>query len=436
MTNEVFDIAAQVYKSLLQHFSQERIFSVYQSEKDKIIYKSHTFAYKNMDSNPEDECFLTDGLAYLFYVNRLISGDDKRFLILNKPLNSNYNSLKVAIYGNTSATTKVSSTNFSLNSIFGNLRFYDLAKYEKNNLEISVNVIDCNDVNNKEINIYFVPYPNTFMPTRINDVNKTSFAERTEIDELDKTYLKRLENVIDIIDISRTSIIFSPEMVGSNKLNEQIEELISSKIPSLVVCPSFHRIEESKILNQSLIFYKNNFSYESVILNKVFPAKLKIKKDLEVNENLSVLETYKIHIFHITNIGTIMVVICIDFDKQCIDDLIDDVLPDLVLVESYTPNYKFFAEKAFYFASHNIFCLLGNACCMCKEDKHYLIGFAPCVKKTTVMPAEPIYFGSIDNKICSDCIHNYFCHKKITFSAKYDEKFKKIILKFKEESNE
>ncbi len=246
----------------------------------------------------------------------------------------------------------------NLCGIFTNVAFI---RIDDMGSEIELVVHQCdNSQPTSSINIYFAPFPkNTDIKERIEsgtEGSKILIPVAKGESKAAALYRTRLEHLSKkITNEGIPSIVFGPELEGSPASDGALKQIaISNPRILLAAAPSFHQ-ENGQ--NGSLVVFQSNDTNYSRRIAKRNPAKVNGRVEaIDVGERIS------LHLFYIPHFGSILICICSDMFDADIQKLIQRILPAIIIVQSFTPDYSSFRSEMRRLGSEFIPVILGNSC--------------------------------------------------------------------------
>lgn len=271
---------------------------------------------------------------------------------------------KIEIYFTYTEIDRANNVNEHYTYYCRNLMFY--VKDKEIHKKIKLNNIYLNDYKDK-LYIGFAPYPYCGNLKLINTAGAIVAEERGSPDEYDKKYL----NAVKFLADKNCDVIFGPEMHGSPYLDGKIQKIFTKSESRVIICPSWHRNCQGKIINRAQVFYRQEGHGFETFLDKYVPAVLSNgEKEGLTNDGEFI---YNYVILHANGLGRILFLICRDFLSEEIGKIIDDLNIDIVIVQCYTTDLTAFKSSANKIQNKRLI-IIGNSCKAikdsCEEAEH------------------------------------------------------------------
>ena len=229
-------------------------------------------------------------------------------------------------------------------------------------IEVVHYVYSANKVNEKA-RIIYLPLKKCY--SSFNDFgDKVVYNERQLNCSESNDYVKKIKYCVDKYCSPNENIcFFGPEIEGGSEIDVAIKEVLNGKQYGFFCCPSKHKTAYSTTKNEACIFARVDHKTKTHVYSKSVPALSKTKfEKIECTE-------HHILIFSIANFGRLMFIICREALSDDYFHYIEQVNPDVIVIQSYTEKYSEFLKIMNQLAFQKRICILGNSC-FCTWEKN------------------------------------------------------------------
>ena len=299
-------------------------------------------------------------------------------------------------------------------SLFHYLIFIDVSIFHNASFSIHNYYID--DIfSTNRINVAYIPYPikDSVLQRNKNDLY---VEEKISIDDSDKLFLKRVNNLLKGLNENIPTIVFSPEMVGSNNVDLEIKKIArANKKIAAFIAPTYHKSLNGIFYNCGTIFINEDNETVKDMNKKYHPC----QKEKMVQGDL-----ITINLIHIKGFGKIISVICRDFLTELYKEIIKLITAEVVIVQCYTGHLREFKSVAHQICEINNCVIIGNACSAFSSNESNQ-NIIVCASRTKFRENNNVMIQTSKKVVCNECVagcdKNDNCNVLVELSINQDE---------------